>query len=89
MDLSSSSARSVQVDLRSSLASRIGRSAVTVVLSTAAQAGDVRIAVAEAHPDAAPLIERALVVVGDRILGRTDPLPPDASIALVPPVSGG
>ncbi len=89
MDSSSSSTISASVALRASLAARLGRSRITVALPTDAQADDVRAAVAAAHPEAAALVERALVVAGDRILGRADPLPPDHSLALVPPVSGG
>ncbi len=89
MDTSSPSARTVNVALRSSLAARIGRPRATVQLPATATAGDLRAALADAYPDAAPLIERALVADGDRILGRTDPLPPKANLALIPPVSGG
>lgn len=89
MNAPSASARTITVALRSSLAERVGRPTVTVRLSAAATVADLRAALAEAHPGAAPLIERALVADGDRILSRTDPLLPAADIALIPPVSGG
>jgi molybdopterin converting factor small subunit len=62
---------------------------VVVNLPGDAVAQDVRRAVAAAHPDAAPLLERALVVAGDRILDADAALPEETEIALVPPVSGG
>lgn len=85
----SSSSRALRVELRSSLAEQIGRSVVTVEVPSEAQVQDVRTAVARQHPPAAPLIESALVVVGDRILNRTDALPAADAVALIPPVSGG
>lgn len=83
------SSRTLRVELRSSLSERLGRSVVAVDVPSGARAQDVRAALAQQHPAMASLIESALVVAGDRILGRTDVLPPDEGVALIPPVSGG
>lgn len=42
-----------------------------------------------AQPGLRAQIERCAVALGDRMLRRTDTLPPDATLALLPPVAGG
>jgi len=83
----------VRIQLRSSLAGRVGRPVVTVHVSPDATVRDIRAAVAEAYPEAAGVVESALLVAGDRILGANEqpladaPTPP--TLTLIPPVSGG
>ncbi len=89
MSSSSPLSRALRVELRSSLAERLGRSVVILELPPEAQAQDVRTALARRHPAAAALIESALVVADDRVLGRRDALPAVDAVALIPPVSGG
>jgi molybdopterin converting factor small subunit len=83
----------VRIQLRSSLAGRVGRPVVAVDVAQEATAYAIRAAVAEAYPEAAGMIKSALLVVGDRILGAQEQPLTDASTAptltLIPPVSGG
>jgi len=83
----------VRIQLRSSLAGRVGRPVVTVEVTSEATVYAIRAAVAEAYPRAAGVIKSALLVAGDRILGAQEqPLtnaPTAPTLALIPPVSGG
>ncbi len=40
-------------------------------------------------PELAPLLEHAAVAIDNEYAANDDPVPPDATIALIPPVSGG
>ncbi len=88
-----SATTAVRIQLRSSLAGRVGRPVVTVQVSPDATTRDIRAVVAETYPDAAGVVESALLVAGDRILGAEEqPLAnasPPPTLTLIPPVSGG
>ncbi|NBB99613.1 MAG: hypothetical protein GVY15_01960 [Bacteroidetes bacterium] len=83
----------VRIQLRSSLARRVGRPVVMVDVAQEATAHAIRAAVAAAYPDAAGVIKSALLVAGDRILGAEEQPLAEASapptLTLIPPVSGG
>jgi molybdopterin converting factor small subunit len=51
--------------------------------------GDLRAAVIAACPAAAALIALSAVAVGGRYAGDGEPVPLDAEVAIIPPVSGG
>ena len=55
----------------------------------AGTAADLRAAVAEMFPAAGALVARSAVVVDGRHAADTEPVPADADVALLPPVSGG
>ncbi|WP_337175485.1 NTP transferase domain-containing protein [Paludisphaera sp.] len=68
---------------------RAGRVEVTVALPCPATVGDLRRALAEQHPALATLATSVRVAVDDEYADDAAPLPPDARLALIPPVSGG
>jgi len=51
--------------------------------------GDLRAAVIAACPAAAALIALSAVAGGGRYAGDGEPVPLDAEVAIIPPVSGG
>lgn len=50
---------------------------------------DVRRLLVQQHPDLAGLAERSRFAVGTEFVDDQMPLPQDAAIAMIPPVSGG
>jgi molybdopterin converting factor subunit 1 len=66
-----------------------GAAAVTVELPPGATVADLRRRLAADHPALAALLERCAVAVDDEFAGDALPLPADAEVALLPPVSGG
>lgn len=66
-----------------------GRAEVEVRLPEPATVADLRRAMAEQHPGLTPIIERVRIAVEDEYTDDADPLPVDARLALIPPVSGG
>lgn len=81
---------SVVVHLSGDLSRQTGRSRLEVDTDSATiTAAHLRSQVARQIPSAQELVERALVVAGDRILGSDEVVPADRRISLVPPVSGG
>jgi molybdopterin converting factor subunit 1 len=66
-----------------------GADRVAVALPDGATVADLRRALAAAHPRLADLVGRCAVAVAAEFASETDVLPPDAEIALLPPVSGG
>lgn len=44
---------------------------------------------AERHPGAAPVLARCRLAIDRELARPTDPVPPGAEVALIPPVSGG
>ncbi|TVR61325.1 MAG: hypothetical protein EA422_12700 [Gemmatimonadales bacterium] len=78
------------VHLSGDLSRQAGRNRVQVLEPREAlTAAELRRRVAQQVPTADPLVHRALVVAGDRILGVDEVVPRDRRISLVPPVSGG
>jgi molybdopterin converting factor small subunit len=67
----------------------VGADVVSLVLPAGATAGDVRRRLAEVHPRLAPLLERSALAVNAEFADDALALPPDAEVALIPPVSGG
>lgn len=55
----------------------------------AATVGDALDRLNAARPELAELVARCACASGDAIVRRTDPLPGDGRIALLPPVAGG
>ena len=66
-----------------------GADAVEVELPSAATVGDLRKKLSESHPHLANLLVRCAVAVNNEYAGDEAPLPANAEVALVPPVSGG
>ncbi|MGD9935027.1 MAG: molybdopterin converting factor subunit 1 [Dehalococcoidia bacterium] len=80
---------SVTVLLFASLAEAVG----TRRLDVAAEPGDtvatVRDRVVAAHPQLARFVPTLMVAVDEVYATDDDPVPPGATVALIPPVSGG
>lgn len=51
--------------------------------------GDLRRHLMQAYPKAAGLLEKSAFAVNDELANDAAPIPPDAEVALLPPVSGG
>jgi molybdopterin converting factor subunit 1 len=66
-----------------------GASAVELDLPAGATVRDLRRALAEARPALTSLLERSAIAVNDEFAGDDQDVPPDATVALLPPVSGG
>ena len=66
-----------------------GAEAVEVELPAGATVGDLRRRLAEAKPALTSLLGRSAVAVNDEFANDNMVLPPDAAVALLPPVSGG
>jgi molybdopterin converting factor subunit 1 len=67
----------------------VGADRVTVSLPAGATVGDLRRRLAVDYPALAGLLARSALAVGGEFAHDTDPLPADAEVALLPPVSGG
>jgi molybdopterin converting factor subunit 1 len=68
---------------------RAGSPHVQVELADGSTVLDLKRALAEAHPELAPLIPNLMFAVNTDYAADASPIPPDAEIAAIPPVSGG
>lgn len=66
-----------------------GTDTVSIALPPGATVGQLRRALADAYPKLAGLLERSALAVNDEFADNAAVLPPDAVVALLPPVSGG
>ena len=66
-----------------------GAAVLVLDLPAGATVADLRRTVAATHPTLAPLLARSAVAVNDDFADDTQVLPPNAEVALLPPVSGG
>jgi molybdopterin converting factor subunit 1 len=81
--------RSVVVRLFARARDLAGADTVTLRLPETATVGDLRRELASAFPVLGQLLERSAVAVNQEFAGDGLSLPPQAEIALLPPVSGG
>lgn len=58
-------------------------------LPAKATVADLRGAIVEAQPALAQLMPSALIAINTRYARESDPIPANAEIAVIPPVSGG
>jgi molybdopterin converting factor subunit 1 len=68
---------------------RVGRPELRLNLSEPATVGALKGAIAERHPELAPLIPNLLFAVAAEYADDETPIPPGAEVAAIPPVSGG
>jgi molybdopterin converting factor subunit 1 len=68
---------------------RAGRGEVVVRLPAAATVADLRSALAEQFPELAPVVPRVMIAVDSEYVDDDFEIPPGASLAVIPPVSGG
>ena len=66
-----------------------GADHIDVVLPVGATVSDLRQRLAQEFPALAALLQRSAIAVNDEFADDATPLPPDAEVALLPPVSGG
>jgi MoaE-MoaD fusion protein len=79
----------IEVRLFGGLAERAGASRTTVEVADDATVADLRRAVAAAHPEIAPLLDRVNVAVDLEVARADQPLAGAREFALLPPVAGG
>ena len=60
-----------------------------LTLAEGATVAEVVAAVSAAHPGIAGALRGVATAVDERLVARTEPVPPGAVVALLPPVSGG
>lgn len=68
---------------------RVGRSEIAVELPEEATVADLRSALAEQFPPLAPIAARVMIAVDSEYADDAAAVPPGASLAVIPPVSGG
>jgi molybdopterin converting factor subunit 1 len=79
----------VQVRLFARARELAGADVVTVDVPSGATVGELRRALANDYPTLTRLLERSALAVNDEFADDALMLPPDAEVALLPPVSGG
>lgn len=79
----------VEVKLFAGAKQAAGRATVVLSLPENATIADVRRTLAEQIPPLEPLIRRAMFSVNLDYASDKTPIPPNAEIACIPPVSGG
>lgn len=68
---------------------RVGAKAVAVRLPDGATVAELKRALAEAHPELAPMMPGLRIALGDEYAADEQAITPGVEIAVIPPVSGG
>ena len=71
------------------LAAQIGQPFIALDLPLGTTGEGLRQRLGMLYPHITPLLDKSLLVAGDRILDDHAPLPKDEPLALVPPAAGG
>ncbi len=79
----------VAVQLFAAARQLAGTDAVTLEVPDRASVAELRVCLGRAFPPLAGLLERTRIAVNLEFAAENMPLPADAEIALIPPVSGG
>ena len=66
-----------------------GADEVSVALPDGATVADLRRALASAYPALGGLLARSALAIANEFANDAQPVPPEAEVALLPPVSGG
>lgn len=66
-----------------------GAEQIEVALPAEATVADLRVALAAAVPEMAPLVSQMMFAVDAEYVDESARIPPQAEIACIPPVSGG
>jgi molybdopterin converting factor subunit 1 len=66
-----------------------GTDRAAVDLPAGATAADLRRRLAELYPALSRLVARSALAIANEFAEESQPIPPDAEVALLPPVSGG
>jgi len=67
----------------------LNQSEVSLDIPDDASVSQLRIAVGKSWPELQPLLDRSSFSLNGAYAGESDPIPVDAEIAMIPPVSGG
>lgn len=81
--------RRVVVKLFAGAKQAVGAAEIALDLPSGSTVGQLRDQLAEQAPGLAPLMKRALLAVNCEFASDAQPVPADAELALIPPVSGG
>ena len=68
---------------------RAGRASLAIELAEGGTVADLKSALAGAFPVLAPLLPSLRIAVNAEYVADDFPIPPDAEVAVIPPVSGG
>lgn len=79
----------VRVKLFAVARERIGTPSIDVELPQQATVGQLRSAIAERYPGLSPAVAHSRFAVNSQYAADSAAIPPEAEIALIPPVSGG
>jgi molybdopterin converting factor subunit 1 len=79
----------VEVRLFAVARQRVGRPSLFLELPAGATVADLKRALAETHPELAPIVPSLLIAVDADYATDDGPVPPGAEVAAIPPVSGG
>ena len=79
----------VRVKLFAAVKEAVGGPHVDIDVPETASIAELRQALSSRAPEVAGVIDRATFAVGCRYAVDSDPIPSDAEIACIPPVSGG
>jgi molybdopterin synthase catalytic subunit len=81
--------KTIKVLFFATLKDRMGTKQKTIELPDEARVAELKSALAQSYPELAPVLDSALVSVNQEFAFDEDPVPPDAEVAMFPPVSGG
>jgi molybdopterin converting factor subunit 1 len=79
----------IRVQLFAVARQRVGAPTVEVALSAPATVADLKRRLADEHPAIALLLPSLRFAVNGEYATDSDPIPPGAEVAAIPPVSGG
>ncbi|GAB6876240.1 MoaD/ThiS family protein [Thermaerobacter litoralis] len=79
----------IRVRLGPDLARAAGVPAAVVETPDEVRVDELLERLAQTYPALREALSTALLVAGGRVLGRQDPVPPDADLALLQPMAGG
>lgn len=79
----------VVVQLFAEARDRAGTSAAALELPPSVTVAELRAALAARFPDLARLLSASRIAVSHEFADDSDPIPPGAEVAIIPPVSGG
>ena len=79
---------SISILLFAGLAESVGHREVSLAWP-GGTAAELRTQLQQHFPAAAPLLARSAIAVGERYCRDDETVPPDADVAVIPPVSGG
>ena len=62
---------------------------IEIEIGDASTVADLRRSIEQKHPDLTSLLSRSNIAIDQQYATDSDPVPADAEVAMIPPVSGG